>query len=277
LLSHFEKYHDAFNPDDKLKHYRTFFILFSLAAILLACAEGLFAQKLVIMDRGNNNKIVNDSTITIYSSDPSITNLTAFFTIKNNTNVPLSVFLRKTVNQQNDSTTDYFCFYTKCWRDTDTTNIADTIPAGGEDYNFASHVTHVRSFDYPELTLPPGVTSITYTIFDHTSLPEPVEASVTVIYQLSPLGNNEPKTLTTAVYPNPATDFIRVKTGPQMQGKLKAALYNSQGALVRSEDLVNSGNTMTIQTNDLTPGFYAGILISASDARAYFRFIVQAR
>ncbi|MEI6061220.1 MAG: T9SS type A sorting domain-containing protein, partial [Bacteroidota bacterium] len=231
---------------------------------------------LIIMDSGNNNKIVNDSTITIFSSDQSINQLTALFVMKNNTDTTLSVFLRKSVNHMNDSTSDYFCFYVKCWPDDDTTNIADTIPAGGLDYTFATHVTHVRRFDYPQPLLPPGLTSITYTIFDNTTFTEPVEARVTVIYHLSPLEIIEPKSATTEVYPNPATDFIRVKTDSPIQGKLKAAIYNSQGILVRSEEIVNSGNSMTIQTNDLSPGFYTGILTSELNTRTSFRFI-QAR
>jgi len=86
-------------------------ILFSFAAVIALSNSGeLFAQRLIIMDRANNNKIVNDSTITIYSADPSINELTALFVFKNNSDVPLSVFLRKQINQISDSTTDYFCF-----------------------------------------------------------------------------------------------------------------------------------------------------------------------
>jgi hypothetical protein len=262
-----------------MRKYSTFFLVSSLAALnVLVTATGLFAQKLLIMDRGNNDKIVNDSTITVSSSDPSINQLTAIFTIKNNTDVPLSVFLRKKINQVGDSTSDYFCFYIKCWSDTDTTDIADTIPAGGEDYNFASHVTHIRRFDYPQPALPPGLTSVTYTIFDNTTLAEPVEASVTVIYHLSPLGTDEPNAAKTEVYPNPATDCIRVKTERQMTGRLKAVIYNAQGAVVRSEVVTNKGNCLTtIKTNDLSPGFYTGILTSELNVHSCFRFVVQAR
>ncbi|MEI8049225.1 MAG: T9SS type A sorting domain-containing protein [Bacteroidota bacterium] len=261
-----------------MKKCCTFFLVFSLAALIVSGnATGLFAQKLIIMDRGNNDKIVNDSTITLSSSDPSINQLTAIFTIKNNTDVPLSVFLRKKINQVGDSTSDYFCFYIKCWSDTDTTDIADTIPAGAEDYNFASHVTHIRRFDYPQPALPPGLTSVTYTIFDNTTLAEPVEASVTVIYHLSPLGTDEPNAMKAEVYPNPATDFIRIETDRQMTGKLKAVIYNVQGAVVRSEDIISNGSTLTIKTSDLSPGFYTGILTSELNAHSCFRFVVQAR
>jgi hypothetical protein len=150
-----------------------------LAAIILLSICSVNAQQLLLMDRFNGNKIVNDSTITVFSSDFNITDLTQYFTIKNNMDRPLAVFLRKTINVMNDSTSDYFCFGIKCWPDSDTTDIADTIKPGAEDYNFASHVTHVRRFDMPQPLLPPGLSSITYTIFDNTTFPQPVEASVT--------------------------------------------------------------------------------------------------
>lgn len=261
-----------------MKNFRRFLLMLSLTSFIVSGNSSLlFAQKLVIMDRGNNNKIVNDSTITVYSSDESINELTALFTFKNNTDLPLKVFLRKQINQLSDSTTDYFCFYIKCWAYADTTDIADTVPAGGEDYTFASHVTHVRRFDYPQPQLHPGLTSITYTIFDNTTFNEPVEASVTVIYHLSPLQINEMNAIKTEIYPNPATDFIQVKIDRLIPGKLKAILYNSQGAVVRSEMLTNYSNTITLNTNGLSSGVYTGILTSEMNTRANFRFVVLAR
>lgn len=237
----------------------------------------LFAQKLILMDSQNNNKIINDSTITIYSSDPSIKELTAVFTIKNNTDVPLSVFLRKKINYVSDSTTDFFCFYIKCWPDTDTTDLADTIPPGGEDHNFASHVVHKRRFDYPQPDLPAGINSITYTVFDNTTFPEPVEASVTVIYHLSPLKIEEPVYILSEVYPNPANDYIRVKTNNLIQGNAKAVIFNSIGSAVKSEDAIVNNDLVTLRTHDLIPGFYSGILTSGNKEIARFRFIVQSR
>ena len=261
-----------------MKNFTTYFLMFCLTTIIvLGNTEELLAQKLIIMDGENDNKIVNDSTITVFSSDQSINQLTALFFIKNNTDVPLTVYLRKKVNQICDSTTDYFCYYIKCWPGTDTTDMADTIPAGTEDHTFATHVTHVRRFDYPQPLLQPGLSSITYTLFDNTTFAEPVEASVTVIYHLSPLEIKEQPTLKAEVYPNPATDFICVKTDRQIPGKVKAEIYNSQGALVKNEDIVNSSDIFTFRTNDLPQGVYTGMLTSEKNIHTYFRFVVQSR
>lgn len=264
-------------PELGMKNHKSIVLLFVLTLALSGYQGKLFAQKLILMDSQNENKIINDSTITIYSSDPSIKDLTATFTIKNNTDVPLAVFLRKKINYISDSTTDFFCFYIKCWPDTDTTDLADTIQPGQEDHNFASHVVHKRRFDYPQPELPAGISSITYTVFDHTTFPEPVEASITVIYHLSPLKIADPVFKLTDVYPNPAQEYIRVKTDNLLQGNVKAVIFNSMGSVVKSEDVVVNNDLITIRTNDLIPGFYSGILTTGYKEIASFRFIVQSR
>ena len=259
-----------------MKKYNTIFLLFLLTIIIVTAYPGkLFAQKLLLMDMLNDNKIINDSTITIYSSDPSIKELTALFTIKNNTEVPLAIYLRKKINYLSDSTTDFFCFYIKCWPDTDTTDLADTIPPGVENHNFASHVVHKRRFDYPQPELPAGINSITYTLFDNSTFPEPVTASVTVIYHLSPLKIADPVSKLTDVYPNPAREYLQVKTNNLLQGNVKAVIFNALGSVVKSNDMVVNNNLITIQTNDLIPGFYTGILISGNKEIVHFRFVVQ--
>jgi hypothetical protein len=86
-----------------------------LTAAILLSAFCMNAQQLMLIDRFNGNKIVNDSTITVFSSDIIIFDLTQYFTMKNNTDQTLSVNLRKSINQMNDRTSDYFCFSVKCW------------------------------------------------------------------------------------------------------------------------------------------------------------------
>ena len=243
-----------------------------LAPAFLLSAFCLEAQQLLLLDRFNGNKVVNDSTITVFSSDFNVTQLTQYFTIKNNTDRPLAVFLRKTVNVMNDSTTDYFCFYIKCWADTDTTNIADTIQPGAEDYNFASHVCHVRRFDNPPL--PPGISSITYTIFDNTSFPEPVEAKVTVIYHLGALGMDEQFQTADAVYPNPASEWLTVKTRENRPGNYTLILYNSLGIQVQNKSVHLQENTLKIPVSGLLPGIYFGKLVSEQGGGDVFRFQV---
>lgn len=255
-----------------------------LAAVLLLSMFSVNAQQLLLMDRFNGNKIVNDSTITVFSSDFNINYLTQYFTIKNNTDRPLAVFLRKTVNMMNDSTSDYFCFGIKCWPDSDTTDIADSIQPGAEDYNFASHVTHVRRFDLPQPLLPPGLSSITYTIFDNTTFLQPVEASVTVIYHLSGLGIEEEETrrqgdkeigrTEAVVYPNPSSEWLTIETGEIRPGNYTLIIYNSLGILVHKSNLHIQESKLTIPVSQLLSGFYYGRLVPEQGTGVAFRFQV---
>jgi hypothetical protein len=240
-----------------------------MRSLLLLCAillikTGLQAQPLQLLDRFNGNKVVNDSVVKVFSSDTGIPELTQYFTMKNNTDRPLALFLRKTVLQMSDSTTDYFCFGVKCWPNTDTTDIADTIQPGAEDYTFATHVTHVRRFDIPQPPLPPGKSVITYTIYDHTAFPEPVEASVTVVYHLSSLGVQDPPGYRADVYPNPASDKVNIRCTLEKTGPFTVYIYSSAGILASkaSGDLIDG--SVSVSTSGLPAGLYFGLLVTGS-------------
>lgn len=217
------------------------------------------AQKLLLMDRFNGNKIVNDSTVMVYSTDPDIIDLTIYFTMKNNTERPLALFLRKQINYIADSTIDYFCFGVSCWPETDTTNIADTVQPGAEDLTFASHVVHFRRFELPPL--PAGRSSITYTIYDTTAT-DPVEASVTVIYLLSGVGVEERKAEHVIVYPNPAVDFIRIPVNETRLSNYLINIYTASGLLIKQEVVKADNGFIEYHCSGLPAGYYFGKLIS---------------
>lgn len=241
-------------------------------AVLIILAFMAKTQPLLLIDRENGNRVVNDSTITISSSDPDIIDLTVYFTMKNNTDRLLSLNLRKTINYIADSTVDYFCFGIKCWPETDTTNYPDTLLPGAEDYTFASHVVHHRRFDMPPL--PWGETSITYTVFDNTSFSAPVEASVTVIYNhQADLAVNENSMKAFKVYPNPVVDEIYILTGDDLKEPVRIALFNSSGSLIRSISAVAVDGRIRMPLNDLMSGFYFGKLQCSSGKTNTFRFI----
>lgn len=253
-----------------------------ITVILIIQALMVNAQPLLLLDRFNGNKVINDSVITVFSSDMNIVDLTQYFTMKNNTGKPLAVFLRKTVNFMADSTTDYYCFGIRCWPGDDSTNVADTIPAGGEDYTFASHVVHKRRFDFPQPLLPPGLTSITYTVYDETTFPEPVEASVTVRYHLSGLGIEEeqegrqqpgPKE-NVAVYPNPATDRLNILWTDNSEDKVTLMIFNNLGVMVMKSPVSFKDDLLSIPVSHLIPGLYFGKLISSGGSPSTFRFQV---
>lgn len=243
-----------------------------LSAALMLAAIIANAQQLLLIDRLNGNKIVNDSVVTVTSIDPEIIDLTMYFTMKNNTDQVLSLNLRKSVHMMADSTIDYFCFGIKCWPETDTTNYPDTLLPGAEDYTFASHVVHYRRFDMPPL--PSGFSSITYTIYDDTSFPEPVEASVTVNYHhQSNVGIDNIDIHEALVYPNPANGIIHIVTGEGFIGNVKANIYNYSGQLVKEFQGSAEVGRLAIPVDELQAGWYFGRIISAENEVHTFRFI----
>jgi len=245
-----------------------------LTAFFVFAAVGSDAQQIILMDRETGNQIPDGSTITMYSSDLSTPVITADFTIKNNTDKPIVVFLKKEINQIADSTMDFFCFYIKCWSYTDSTDIADTIQPGAEDNNFASHVCHVRRNESPPLV--PGFTSITYTIYDRTTFPEPVETKVTVNYHLSALGIQETRNQEVEVFPNPASTILALKINEDFSpGDCKISVFNNLGKLVVNMQQSFTNQNIAIPVSDLPNGIYFGMLTHGSGPTIPFRFIVQ--
>jgi len=241
-------------------------------AALVFCSIIVNAQQLLLIDRDHGNRVVNDSTLTLSSADPEIVDLTMYFTMKNNTDRMLSLNLRKTVHMAADSTIDYFCFGIKCWPDTDTTNYPDTLLPGAEDYTFASHVVHFRRFDMPPL--PFGKTTITYTVFDDTSFPEPVEASVTVIYNhQADLGLDKQRPAEARVYPNPAGSKLNVVPGDDFRGSMRIQLFSSHGLLVKTIPVTEENGMISFPVEELQAGCYFGRLENSANETRVFRFI----
>ena len=253
--------------------------LFLLAAITLK------AQPLQLLDRFNGNKLVNDSTIIVFNGTDSIPDITQYFTMKNNTDQTLAVFLRKTVNYYADSTSDYYCFGIRCWPGDDSTNVADSIPPGGEDYTFASHVTHFRRFDMPQPMLPHGISSITYTVYDKATFSEPVEATVTVIYDHTGVGVDEAGKFGEKgkrrngegeifVYPNPATDFVTLEIDENISGVVHVCIFNNLGANVREINYNTVDNVIRLSVIGFKPGLYFGRIVTDQGNRYNFKFQV---
>jgi len=254
---------------------------FLLTAFVIVSAAIASAQPLLLLDRFNGNKVVNDSTITVFGSDFTVPDLTQYFTMKNNTEKTLAVYLRKTVNFYADSTSDYYCFGIRCWPGDDSTNIADSIPPGSEDYTFASHVTHVRRFDWPQPALPPGMSSITYTVYDKTTFPEPVEATVTVIYHLGGLGVEEAwgqrgmeAGKEVRVFPNPVRDWVMVQFDEFITGVEQVLLFNNLGANVSSFNYTFQDNRIRISVAGFSPGLYSGRIVADQGRSFGFKFQV---
>lgn len=244
-----------------------------LSIILVFTTYIASAQEILLLDRFNGNGVVNDSTLTVYSTDPDIVDLTQYLTIKNNTDSTLALFLKKSINYIADSTIDYFCFGIQCWPGTELTWIPDSIAPGAKDSTFASHVVHFRRFEMPPL--PTGISSITYTIFDSTTFTYKVEANITVIYNHTLVGITEHMPASKAVWPNPASDMINISTGILNNSSLELVIFNSSGVEVKRLSIKSDAGNVVLPVNGLNPGMYFGTALSDDGKRVGFRFSVR--
>lgn len=261
-------------PKDHLKPKSGFIRAAGFLAVLaLVCFECIHAQDLLIMNRDDNNKLVNDSVVYVHSNDLSTQILTASFLLKNTTDSTLSLYLKRTINQLGDSTMDFFCYYTQCWFNTDSTDIPNPIPPGGVDYTFVTHVCHVRMLEAEPLR--PGFSSITYILYDNQAMPLPIEEKVTVQYHLSGLGLPGQEMAPTIVYPNPASDFVFLQIKNLQQGKHLVFIRNSLGSLLSQTTAEIHDESLKINIRQLQSGVYHGVLVCPSSLAFPFRFIVH--
>ncbi len=245
-----------------------------LAVFLVLCAAGLQAQQLIIKDSDNNNQVVNGTTVVKYTSDPATIVITANFVMKNNTDKPLIVFLKKKINHMADSTTDFFCFSIKCWANCDSTDLADTIQPGDEHMAFMPHACHINRDLSPPMA--PGYTSITYTLYDNNTFPTPVEAKVTVDYHLGALGIESQHYQQLGVYPNPASSSFAIDMGDEfMPGDCMVTVFNCQGKQVFSTLRPIENQRVTVPVSSFPNGIYFGTLARESGLTKQFKFIVQ--
>lgn len=230
-----------------LGHHIVFVVLWLLSYTLNA-------QQLILMDANDGNRIVNDGVINVSTTDLNTLELSAHVKILNNTDRPLAVFMKKITHQQVDSTSNYFCLNPKCWPHTDSTNIADSIPAGAIDSSFITHYDHYFVYQRP---IPPGLTSITYHFYDYTTFPEPIDARVTVNYLVSGVGLQDFLSPEVYLYPNPASEFAAFRYDLHSFCKnAHVSVCNMQGMEVGAVVLDGQSGKAIIPTLNLPSGLY---------------------
>lgn len=244
----------------------------SLLILLIGNMLPAFSQALELFNK-DNGQLVNDSVLTVYSTDPNTLILTASFVMKNNTTEAMPVLLKRSINQIADSTIDFYCFSIQCWFGLDSVEIADTIPPEGESYTFVSHVCHTLFLEL--FPLIPGFSSITYTIFNPQAPPGTVEATVTVNYQLAAVGFESPDYKPVNVYPNPADDRLFAELPGSPAGEYTLRFFDAMGSLVSTQSSACNNGRVEIYSGDLPPGFYTGQISRGAGFVQNIKFIVS--
>jgi hypothetical protein len=211
-------------------------------------------QELLLLDVNDGNRVVNNGVINVSTTDLTTLELSVHLKIVNQTDKAIAVFMKKIIHFQVDSTSNYFCLNPKCWPNSDSTNIADSIPAGTTDSSFVTHYDHFFVYEKP---IPPGLTSITYLFYDHTTFPEPVEAKVTINYVVSGVGIQNGLTADVSLYPNPASGFTTFRYEiPPLCKQAHLSIRNMQGVEVSSFPLELKYGRVIIPTDYLPSGIY---------------------
>lgn len=234
--------------------------------------SGLSAQKLVLLNYNDGNKVVNDAVISIDTSDLTALELNAHLKIQNNTDRTLAVFMKKIINQAVDSTSNYFCLNPKCWPDADSTDIADSIPAGVADSSFVTHYDHYFRYERP---IPPGFTSITYLFYDYTTFPEPIEARVTINYHISGVGIPEIDKNQLTLFPVPASNQLWLTLPANPANPVKHLIISDvSGKKVREQNFASPLNQVVLDITGLSDGIYIASILSETGGITAKRFIV---
>ncbi|HRY98564.1 MAG TPA: T9SS type A sorting domain-containing protein [Bacteroidales bacterium] len=228
-----------------------------------------WAQPLTVHDRDQNDLLVNDSVVNIFESDPNTLILTASFALKNNTPDPMPVLMKRTIHEIPDSTIDFYCFSIQCWFGVDSVTVADTIPPYGTSFLFSTHVCHKR---YLELApLPPGYSSITYTLFVPGT---GIETSVQVNYTHSPLSVNEDEQPSFLLYPNPARDQLTLELPGIPSGPVDLVFSDLQGRVLESRAGLLTDGRITASTGHLEPGPYLLRVSRGNELNTTFRTLI---
>jgi hypothetical protein len=228
--------------------------------VVLIIHPMISAQSLVLMNYNDGNRVVNDGIISIDTSDLAALELNAHLKIQNNTTKPLAIFMKKIINQMVDSTSNYFCLNPKCWPDADSTDIADSIPAGLGDSSFVTHYDHFFRYEKP---IPPGFTSITYLFYDYTTFSEHIEAKVTVNYTISGVGIRETAYNKLLAYPVPAREQVRFSSVISDSPITSVAIYDIQGRLKWNQAMNISLNEFRLDVSEFENGMYQTVLYNS--------------
>ena len=86
-----------------------------------------------------------------------------------------------------------------------------------------------------------------------------------------PKDKNQEQTVSISAYPNPANNFVNIKT--EVKGTYTLSVYNMNGQIVVSQEGTNNGN-IRINTSDLQNGNYF-IEVLGADTKAVSKIIVQ--
>jgi hypothetical protein len=231
-----------------------------LSLLLLLFGSGLMAQSLIIekFDSLIVGNAARDSDIYGYS------------TVKNISSDSILVRFKR-IDQAYTALTDSNAI---CWGICFTTNIS-VSPAQFSKWvqpgDTATATTHV----YPDGDGFAGSGPITYVFFDSNNPND--TATYTANYRLNgnPVSLTERFEQTLEVYPNPATDYLKVNFNHNETWKASFELLNLLGVTVRGSDFFTGENNLQINLQGLAKGVYFYRLILDGNAVLSKKLVIK--
>ena len=222
----------------------------SLSLSLLLSVSFLYtnAQSLQLSDL--NGQIVNGQEMFAYRdpADPGNTLIEGDVLVTNISNASKDVKVKRRVISVVSGSTNYFC-WTICYGPSQNQSpTAETI---------APNTTNSKFHGYCDAYGAGGTSTIMYIFFDSNN---PTDSSyVTINYvdgKFTGLAGISGKGNVSAIYPNPAKDFARIKVDGYENQQIKAEVYNVLGSKVYVAEMDRNKNYIQLNLTSLPPGVY---------------------
>lgn len=200
------------------------------------------------------NKI-NNATIRVTGTDPSIDALVGYIWVKNTTSTEMpNVYVRRSMNQEVANTSNSFCFGINCYPPSVSQSaIPDTAKVGIINKSFYADY-------YPDGN--GGLTSITFEFFDNITFGTPVSAKATIEFHISANSVKEDKLVFKGPYPNPASQITNFEYNlPSSTNSARLIIRNSLGVEVENSNLDNQSGKKSINVSGYPSGIYFYTLV----------------
>ena len=225
--------------------------------LFLALATGIYAQSL--SDETVNHKVYYDAGL----ANADITG--AHVEIKNNSSTTNSYKVRWNGYVDTLCSVNYFCWdlcYTPGKLESDD---GLNIAPGTTNNFFSPHIYSVGNGVE-------GVCTVSYTFFNENDLNDTLLVIVE-FESTNSISVEENNPTISAVYPNPATNFINVKLANVNKGQFQ--IINVLGQVVKTEEITTATNQLSVDVSNLESGVYFYSLVVKGQAIESKRLVIS--
>ncbi|TRX52015.1 T9SS type A sorting domain-containing protein [Fulvivirga sp. M361] len=191
--------------------------------------------------------------------------------IKNLTDKPIQIMVRRIEKVIGTSQTNFFCWDGECYdANIDELPLSKYISPGETSDKFESIL---------ETGLVSGISSVKYLIYNRDNPTDAIEYKMNYTVEERTQSNilfNSPELIINEVYPNPVKEYAIIDYNVYDQElKAKIVLHNVLGSVVGGYDLPYLKTKLKINTEDFNPGVYFYTLYIDNDAAFTRKLIIR--